>query len=282
MKAKRTLGLIAVLLTAGLGAQDPAPEPLPSVTLPAPLERVLRDYAQAWQARDAEALAALFTEDGFVLSGGRPPIRGRDAIREHYRGKGGPLSLRALAFGAGGDVGFVIGGYGRSREAPDSGKFTLTLRRVQGRWLIVSDMDSGNTGADPPEGDADQIVQLVEEFLAGASRNDAEVHDRFWADDLIYTSSSGQRRGKAEIMEGVRSAPDPQPGEPQVVYTAEDLRVQQYGHLAVVAFRLVTTAEVEGKTEVRQFLNSGTFLRRGGQWRVVNWQATRMAPQPAN
>ena len=51
------------------------------------------------------AVAQLFTEDGFVLSGGRPPIRGRTAIAEHYgSGGGGPLSLRALAFAADGSL----------------------------------------------------------------------------------------------------------------------------------------------------------------------------------
>ena len=55
------------------------------------------------------------------------------------------------------------------------------------------------------------LTALVEDFLAGASRNDAAVHDRFWADDLIYTGSSGRRVGKADIMKDVRGAPAPKP-----------------------------------------------------------------------
>lgn len=127
--------------------------------------------------------------------------------------------------------------------------------------------------------DAAALTQLLKDFLAGASRNDVAMHDRFWAEDLIYTSSSGERRGKAEIMRSVRSAPPPSPGEPNTVYSAEDIRVQQYGDAAVVAFRLVASTERDGKTETMQFLNSGTFLKRSGQWRVVNWQATRTAPE---
>jgi len=43
-------------------------------------------------------------------------------------------------------VGYVIGGYARQKGEPDVGKFTLTLtRRADGRWLIVSDMDNGNS-----------------------------------------------------------------------------------------------------------------------------------------
>ena len=34
-------------------------------------------------------------------------------------------------------------------------------------------------------------------FLSGV--NDVDVHDQFWANDLIYTSSSGMRFGKSAI-----------------------------------------------------------------------------------
>lgn len=124
--------------------------------------------------------------------------------------------------------------------------------------------------------DAAGLTQLVNEFLVGASRNDAAMHERFWAEDLIYTGSSGRRVGKADIMRDVRSAPPPKPGDPKTLYDAEDVRIQQYGDTAVVAFRLVATTTRGGKTEVASFLNSGTFLRRSGKWQVVNWQATRL------
>jgi len=118
----------------------------PSVTLPAPLARVLADYEVAWQNKDAAALAALFTEDGFVLSNGIPPARGRAEIEKRYSGSGGTLSLRAFAFATEGSIGYIIGGYSRQEGQPDIGKFTLTLRKgPEGRWLIMSDMDNGNT-----------------------------------------------------------------------------------------------------------------------------------------
>lgn len=128
-------------------------------------------------------------------------------------------------------------------------------------------------------GDAAELTKLLNEFLAGASRNDAAVHDRFWAEDVIYTGSAGRRRGKADIMHDVRSAPAPKPGEPSTVFSAEDLRIQQYGNTAIVAFRLVGTTVKDGKTEVMKYLNSGTFVKRDGKWQVVNWQSTRVPPE---
>src|SRR6476619_5826110 len=41
--------------------------------------------------------------------------------------------------------------------------------------------------------DAVELTGLLSVFLTGASHNDAAIHDRFWADDLIYTRSSGIR-----------------------------------------------------------------------------------------
>lgn len=135
--------LIALLPVLGRGA---AAGDLPSVALPAPLARVLREYETAWQRKDARALAALFAEDGFVLSNGVPAVRGRAAIEEHYQGQGGPLSLRAFAYAVEESTGYVIGGFARQEGETDIGKFTLTLRKgSSGRWVIVSDMDNGNS-----------------------------------------------------------------------------------------------------------------------------------------
>ncbi len=124
--------------------------------------------------------------------------------------------------------------------------------------------------------DAAELTKLLNDFLAGASRNDAAIHERFWADDLIYTRSAGRRVNKGEVMHDVRTAPAPKPTDPKTVYTAEDIRIQQYGDTAVVAFRLVATTETGGAKYVANLLNSGTFVKRDGKWQVVNWQSTRM------
>lgn len=124
--------------------------------------------------------------------------------------------------------------------------------------------------------DAAELTKLLNDFLAGASRNDAKIHDAFWAEDLIYTRSAGVRVNKTEVMRNVRSAPAPKPGDPKTIYTAEDIRIQQYGTTAIVAFRLVATTEAPAGTQVANLLNSGTFLKRDGKWQVVNWQSTRM------
>ena len=143
---------------------------------------------------------------------------------------------------------------------------------------ILALLIAADTFAAEPAPDGAELTKLLHEFLAGAGRNDAEMHDRFWADDVIYTSALGVRRGKAEIMSNVRSPEPPKPEDGTTVYTGEDIRIQQYGDTAIVAFRLVATTDKAGNKEVANYLNTGTFLKRGGKWQVVGWQATKMPP----
>lgn len=146
-------------------------------------------------------------------------------------------------------------------------------------FSVILAISFGLTGHAQTAPAAAELTRLLNDFLAGASRNDVAMHDRFWAEDVIYTGSAGRRRGKAEIMKDVRSAPAPKPGDAKTTYTAEDVRIQQYGNTAIVAFRLVGTTEKDGKIEVAKYLNSGTFLKRKGKWQVVNWQATKAAAE---
>jgi ketosteroid isomerase-like protein len=147
----RRLLAVLTLVPVVAAAQTPpaAPvAPLPGVTLPAELDRVLRDYESAWRAGDHVRLSMLFVDDGFILPSGNPPVRGRANIAAHYQGKaGGALQLRALAYESADSLGYIIGayGYGPTAPVPDMGKFVLTLRRDPGgRWLITADMDNSN------------------------------------------------------------------------------------------------------------------------------------------
>lgn len=150
------------------------------------------------------------------------------------------------------------------------------------RFFVMSVLLLARPGLAAEAPDRAALTTLLNQFLDGASRNDAAIHDRFWAEDLIYTGSAGQRVGKADIMKDVRSAPASKPGDPATKFTAEEVRIQQYGDIAVVAFRLVGTTDEAGKTTVMKFLNTGTFLKRNGTWVAVAWQATKIPePEPA-
>jgi ketosteroid isomerase-like protein len=113
------------------------------------------------------------------------------------------------------------------------------------------------------------LRSLLDAFLAGATVNDAAMHDRFWADDLVYTSSTGARFGKAEIMAGFEDNDEAEADGP--AYAARDVNIRVFGDTAVLTFTLVATVNdgVSGR-----YYNSGVFRKRDGQWQAIIWHAT--------
>lgn len=117
----------------------------------------------------------------------------------------------------------------------------------------------------------------IEDLLEGRLRHflanvdDRDTHDRFWSEDLVYTSSAGLRFGKDTIMEGFE-APEPS----GVTYGAEDVVVRVYDDMAVITFTLVGNDPEEGE---QRYLNTGTFRQINGDWQVIAWQATRAAEE---
>ena len=114
------------------------------INLPEPMKEVLTSYEQHWEGNNAKALAALFTEDGFILRPGHPPVQGRGNIEEAYAKTGSRLVLRAYDYGIAGDQAYILGGYAGHETWPEIGKFTLVLKKVDGQWFIHSDMDNRN------------------------------------------------------------------------------------------------------------------------------------------
>lgn len=139
-----------ILLLSASEAQSQAAgaptQELPRVELPSDLDRVLRDYETSWEAGDGPGLAALFTEDGFILRPGHPPTRGRSAIADAYSATAvGALALWAYDYSVDGGLGYIIGGWGSAPAGPAHGKFVLVLEKgPNGAWLIKSDMDNAN------------------------------------------------------------------------------------------------------------------------------------------
>jgi ketosteroid isomerase-like protein len=154
------------------------------------------------------------------------------------------------------------------------------MKRILLSALLLLSLACGLRAETAP--DMAELTKLLKDFLAGAGRDDIAMHERFWADDLIYTSALGRRKGKADIMRELREAGPPKAGDETAVYTAEDISIQQYADTAIVAFRLVATTDKAGKKEVKNYLNTGTFLKRNGKWQAAGWQATAIpkAPMP--
>jgi len=120
-----------------------------------------------------------------------------------------------------------------------------------------------------------QVMQTVRDFLAAVPKGEKQTFDNFFADDVIYTRSAGVTVTKADIIRNidVRAANDP-----TATYGGDDFTIHVYGNMAVVNFRLIMHGQNSGKEETAYFRNTGTFLKRGGKWQAVAWQATKVPP----
>lgn len=130
---------------------------------------------------------------------------------------------------------------------------------------------------DDPTADIEALDELLVDFLSNAHL--ASAHERFWANDLVYTSSDGTRTYKPDILAGFDGTEaDAEPG-PR--YSADQVDTRLFGTTAVVAFRLVIEPPPGVDEPTRYNLNTGTFLKRNGEWRAVAWQSTRAAETSA-
>jgi hypothetical protein len=131
----------------------------------------------------------------------------------------------------------------------------------------------------------EEITTMLSSFLTQDVNNSKAGHERFWADDLVYTSSAGAVKSKADILKTFEESPEADkskegassPKEPTSVYTAEEILVRPYGEMAALTFRLVQRNS-DGATNY--YRNSGTFLLRNGKWQAISWQATKVLTQP--
>jgi ketosteroid isomerase-like protein len=125
-----------------------------------------------------------------------------------------------------------------------------------------------------------ELKAMLRQFLADASTENAAGFDRFFADDVLYTRAAGAIVPKRLIMRSVNNAE--QSADSKVTYSAEGIVVHDYGDTAVIAFRLVEhNALGAGRFEEANYRNTGTFLRRNGQWQVIAWQSTRILERVA-
>ena len=131
------------------------------------------------------------------------------------------------------------------------------------------------TNATPVRAQA-EISAALKNFLSHVE--DPATHENWWADDLVYTGSSGAVRTKQEIVKSVREGAakpkDPKETSGTGTYDAEDIKISQYGDVAVLTFRLVSRQA----DKVDYYRNTGVLEKRDGRWQVVAWQATK-APE---
>ena len=112
-------------------------------------------WFKAYNAGDAEAVAALYADDAVLNIPGVPATRGRTAIREALAKDiagsvaGGLTNIPGPSpeFGVSGDLGWEWSTYSvtdKSGSTVDRGKYVTVYARKEGKWLIIRDIWNSN------------------------------------------------------------------------------------------------------------------------------------------
>ena len=151
------------------------------------------------------------------------------------------------------------------------------MRNFTAFCVALLALTSWSSYADTPSDTSaeQQITATLHAFMEGASINSAEIHDAFWAEELVYTSSVGKRFGKAQLMQGVHATGEITERPLTSYYRAEDIAIKLIDGVAIVNFTLVAYSQGEAETSRAQLFNTGVFIQRDGRWQAINWNATR-------
>jgi ketosteroid isomerase-like protein len=109
--------------------------------------------------------------------------------------------------------------------------------------------------------------QRIEAMIAG----DLATLDRLLADELTYVHSNGQVETKAEFLGRIKSG--------DLKYRSvrrEDVRVRVEGRAAVVTGRAAMEVRSKGEDLSLQMRFTDVYVERGGRWKLLAWQSTRL------
>lgn len=105
-------------------------------------------------------------------------------------------------------------------------------------------------------------------------RKDRVAVEANMADDFRNIDGYGQVAGKAAFVADLMSADleiDP--------YTVEDFDVRVYGDVALLSGRTHMTGRYNGKPFTSHYRYIDVYVKRGGRWKVVSVQISRIPPE---
>ena len=151
MNTARSSRAFALLLGFALvacqqGGHDPAADA-------ASLDKAAAGWEVAYNDKNGEAVAALYTEDGQLLPPGAGAVNGRAAIKDFWSNdiatQWAKISIKADSSAVAGDLAFRSGAW--STESPAlTGKFLEVWKRAGDSWLLHKDIWNLDTMPEAP------------------------------------------------------------------------------------------------------------------------------------
>lgn len=176
------------------------------------------EWAAAMNAKDVDAIAALYRDDARVLPPNGEATTGRDAVRAEFGAMidaGLSVDLNSIETMSGGDIAYNVGTYELTAggDVVDYGKYIETWRRgADGEWLMSNDIWNSDILVTMPAGGGEMshlmIVHDVDDadhWLA-AWRGDDSRHELFKANGAahVHTFQNPDEPNQTGLVVAVR------------------------------------------------------------------------------
>ena len=160
----RYAAIVTLSVIALAGCTQQAPPAADTAADVAAIHDISAAWEKAYNAGDADGVAALYAEDAVLLPPGAPAISGNAGIREYWakdaaatKEAGYAVQLQPGDVGVAGDTAWESGAWtvtDQSGTQVDAGKDVLVYRKKDGKWLMIRDIWNSDKPAAPaaPEG----------------------------------------------------------------------------------------------------------------------------------
>jgi uncharacterized protein (TIGR02246 family) len=152
----RSVAIVAASLVVLAGCAKTAPPAADAAADETAIRAINPAWFKAYNARDADGVTALYSEDAVLNIPGVPAVRGGAAIREAYvkdiaaAAAGGLTEHQGPSgeFGVSGDLGWEWNTYtitDKSGTTVDTGKYVTVYGKKNGKWFIIRDIWNSDT-----------------------------------------------------------------------------------------------------------------------------------------
>lgn len=147
----KKLAIVLVGLGALAGCAKPAPPVVDTAADEATVRAINPAWFKAYNAGDADGIAALYADDAVLNIPGLPPVRGRAGIRDSMAQDIAASAAAGLTFNPGTSAEFGLSGElawewntftitDASGATVDTGKYVTVYGKRDGQWTIIRDI----------------------------------------------------------------------------------------------------------------------------------------------
>jgi hypothetical protein len=110
-----------------------------------------------------------------------------------------------------------------------------------------------------------ELVKLTQELMDALIPGKADVWQRILDEDAQVIDEFGRRQSKAEIVASIHAFPEGISGSIEI----RDAKTRVYGDAAVLEGEIYEQETVFGQKLLVRYIFSNTFVRRGGEWKLI-------------